>query len=54
VAAECGWKLFDMFIGALQALIFSLLTIMYFKRSGGRRGRGWRALSRRLTGAAAN
>jgi F-type H+-transporting ATPase subunit a len=25
-----GWKLFDMFIGLLQALIFSLLTIIYF------------------------
>ncbi|HZZ51917.1 MAG TPA: F0F1 ATP synthase subunit A [Pseudonocardia sp.] len=27
---NAGWKLFDMFIGALQALIFSLLTIIYF------------------------
>ncbi len=25
-----GWKLFDMFIGFLQAFIFSLLTIVYF------------------------
>jgi F-type H+-transporting ATPase subunit a len=24
------WKLFDMFIGLLQALIFALLTIFYF------------------------
>ena len=24
------WKLFDMFIGVIQALIFSLLTIVYF------------------------
>lgn len=24
------WKLFDMFIGGIQALIFSLLTIVYF------------------------
>jgi F-type H+-transporting ATPase subunit a len=24
------WKLFDMFIGALQAVIFALLTILYF------------------------
>jgi F-type H+-transporting ATPase subunit a len=27
---NAGWKLFDMFIGALQALIFALLTIIYF------------------------
>jgi F-type H+-transporting ATPase subunit a len=27
---NAGWKLFDMFIGALQALIFSLLTVIYF------------------------
>jgi F-type H+-transporting ATPase subunit a len=27
---NAAWKLFDMFIGALQALIFSLLTIIYF------------------------
>jgi F-type H+-transporting ATPase subunit a len=26
---EMGWKLFDMFIGAIQAFIFALLTIMY-------------------------
>ncbi len=25
-----AWKLFDLFIGALQALIFALLTILYF------------------------
>jgi F-type H+-transporting ATPase subunit a len=25
-----AWKLFDMFIGILQALIFALLTILYF------------------------
>src|SRR5262249_2402471 len=25
-----AWKLFDLFIGLLQALIFSLLTILYF------------------------
>jgi F-type H+-transporting ATPase subunit a len=25
-----AWKLFDMFIGLLQALIFALLTILYF------------------------
>ena len=27
---NAGWKLFDMFIGAIQALIFTLLTIIYF------------------------
>ena len=27
---NAAWKLFDMFIGLLQALIFSLLTILYF------------------------
>ncbi|HEY1972915.1 MAG TPA: F0F1 ATP synthase subunit A [Pseudonocardia sp.] len=27
---NAAWKLFDMFIGLLQALIFSLLTIIYF------------------------
>ena len=32
---NAGWKLFDMFIGALQALIFSLLTIMYFSDAVG-------------------
>jgi F-type H+-transporting ATPase subunit a len=25
-----AWKLFDLFIGLLQALIFALLTIIYF------------------------
>jgi len=25
-----AWKLFDLFIGLLQALIFALLTILYF------------------------
>jgi F-type H+-transporting ATPase subunit a len=24
------WKLFDIFVGALQAFIFALLTIIYF------------------------
>ena len=24
------WKLFDMLIGAIQAFIFALLTILYF------------------------
>ena len=32
---NAAWKLFDMFIGALQALIFSLLTIMYFSEAVG-------------------
>lgn len=27
---NAGWKLFDMFIGGIQALIFALLTIIYF------------------------
>lgn len=27
---NAGWKLFDMFVGAIQALIFTLLTIIYF------------------------
>ncbi len=27
---NAGWKLFDMFIGAIQALIFTQLTIIYF------------------------
>jgi F-type H+-transporting ATPase subunit a len=25
------WKLFDMFIGAMQAFIFALLTILYYQ-----------------------
>ena len=29
-APNAVWKLFDMFIGLIQALIFSLLTIVYF------------------------
>jgi F-type H+-transporting ATPase subunit a len=28
--ADVIWKLFDMFIGAIQAFIFALLTILYF------------------------
>jgi F-type H+-transporting ATPase subunit a len=27
------WKLFDLFVGVMQAIIFSLLTIMYFGQS---------------------
>lgn len=30
---NAGWKLFDMFIGLIQALIFVLLTIMYFSET---------------------
>lgn len=30
-----AWKLFDMFIGALQAFIFALLTIVYWGQLGG-------------------
>jgi F-type H+-transporting ATPase subunit a len=29
------WKLFDMFIGGIQAFIFALLTVLYFGMSGG-------------------
>ena len=43
------WKLFDMFIGGIQAFIFALLTVLYFAMAGaghararGRRGRGAR------------
>jgi F-type H+-transporting ATPase subunit a len=28
-----GWKLFDLFIGAIQAFIFALLTIIYFSQA---------------------
>jgi F-type H+-transporting ATPase subunit a len=34
-APFAGWKLFDMFIGLIQALIFSLLTIIYFSEAVG-------------------
>jgi len=30
---SAGWKLFDMFIGLLQAFIFAFLTIIYFGQS---------------------
>jgi F-type H+-transporting ATPase subunit a len=29
-APEIAWKLFDLFIGAIQAFIFALLTVLYF------------------------
>jgi F-type H+-transporting ATPase subunit a len=31
---EAVWKLFDMFIGLIQAFIFALLTILYFGMAG--------------------
>jgi F-type H+-transporting ATPase subunit a len=33
-----AWKLFDLFIGLLQALIFALLTILYFGFAAGPEG----------------
>jgi F-type H+-transporting ATPase subunit a len=32
-APNAGWKLFEMFIGLIQALIFALLTIIYFSQA---------------------
>ena len=34
-APNAAWKLFDMFIGAIQALIFTLLTLIYFSEAVG-------------------
>ncbi|MGH3900415.1 MAG: F0F1 ATP synthase subunit A [Pseudonocardiaceae bacterium] len=34
-APTTAWKLFDLFIGLLQALIFALLTIIYFAMATG-------------------
>ncbi len=34
-APNAAWKLFDMFIGLIQALIFTLLTIIYFSEAVG-------------------
>jgi F-type H+-transporting ATPase subunit a len=34
-APNAAWKLFDMFIGLIQALIFTLLTIIYFSDAVG-------------------
>jgi F-type H+-transporting ATPase subunit a len=34
-APDFAWKLFDMFIGAIQAFIFALLTILYFSQALG-------------------
>jgi F-type H+-transporting ATPase subunit a len=33
-APDIIWKLFDMFIGLIQAFIFSLLTVLYFSSVG--------------------
>jgi F-type H+-transporting ATPase subunit a len=35
-----AWKLFDLFIGLLQAVIFALLTILYFGFAAGQDGDG--------------
>ena len=32
------WKLFDMFIGGIQAFIFALLTVLYFGMAGAGHG----------------
>jgi F-type H+-transporting ATPase subunit a len=32
------WKLFDMFIGGIQAFIFALLTVLYFAMAGAGHG----------------
>ena len=37
-APEVLWKLFGMFIGAIQAFIFALLTILYFGMAGAGHG----------------
>jgi len=34
-APNVAWKLFDMFIGVIQALIFTLLTVIYFSEAVG-------------------
>jgi F-type H+-transporting ATPase subunit a len=36
--ANVVWKLFDMFIGLIQAFIFALLTVLYFAMAGGKMG----------------
>lgn len=33
VGAQCIWKAFDLFVGAIQAFIFALLTILYFSQA---------------------
>jgi F-type H+-transporting ATPase subunit a len=37
-APNLVWKLFDMFIGGIQAFIFALLTVLYFGMAGGGHG----------------
>ena len=32
-APNAIWKAFDMFVGAIQAFIFSILTILYFSQA---------------------
>ena len=32
-APNAIWKTFDLFVGAIQAFIFALLTILYFSQS---------------------
>jgi F-type H+-transporting ATPase subunit a len=39
-APNAAWKLFDMFIGAIQALIFTLLTLIYFSEAVGSQEEG--------------
>jgi F-type H+-transporting ATPase subunit a len=39
-APTTAWKLFDLFIGLLQALIFALLTILYFGFAAGQEEEG--------------
>jgi F-type H+-transporting ATPase subunit a len=33
-AGDVVWKLFDMFIGGIQAFIFALLAVIYFGMAG--------------------
>ncbi len=37
-APNLVWKLFDMFIGGIQAFIFALLTVLYFAMAGAGHG----------------
>lgn len=37
-AGDVVWKLFDMFIGGIQAFIFALLTVIYFGMAGAGHG----------------
>ncbi|MGH3621151.1 MAG: F0F1 ATP synthase subunit A [Sciscionella sp.] len=37
---DAGWKLFDMFVGLIQALIFVLLTVVYFAEALGTTSQG--------------